>query len=124
MIIYSKTIETDSFKKLTGLLNKCKISEDIVNNVLEGNIKVKNKEAYDRIFHDLITDTAEFEYMLDKIKMDLMDGNNLLLEGVHFHIFSSRTRLIITLDDLLPKNHKKDIESFLLKKGFDKDEIE
>lgn len=122
MVIYSKNIETEDFKKLTALLTKSKISEDIINNVLAGNIEVKNKEAYDRIYRDLIRDTITFELELDRVKESII-GENVLVNGLYFHVFSSRTKLIASIDETLPDDHKADIESFLIRKGFDKSEI-
>lgn len=122
MVIYSKNMDTEDFKKLTALLTKSKISEDIINNVIAGNIKVKNQKAYDRIFKDLITDTIEFERALDEAKVSII-GQNILINGLYFHVFSSRTKLVATIDEELPDKDKADIESFLIGKGFDKDEI-
>lgn len=122
MIIYSKSIETEDFKKLTALLTKCKISEDIINNVIGGNIQIKNKEAYDRIYADLIKDTIVFEEELDNVKESII-GENLLINGLYFHVFSSRSKLIATIDDSVSDNNKNDIGSFLIKRGFEKSEI-
>lgn len=123
MVIYSKSIETEDFKKLTAILTKCKISEDIINNVIAGNIQVKNREAYDRIYADLIRDTIVFEQELDRVKVDII-GENLLINGLYFHVFSSRAKLIATIDDTISDSNRADIGAFLVKRGFEKSEIE
>lgn len=122
MITYSKVMDTEEYKKLIALATKCRVSEDIINNTIAGNVRVQNMEAYDRIYKDLITDTIAFDAAMEKIRAELI-GEDVYINGLLLHVISARTKLFATVEDDASDEERATIGKFLISRGFVANEI-
>lgn len=118
MVIYTKILEKDTINKAYEVYYECKAAEDIIKNVLEGHIQIKNQEMYDQFYRDYVRNTVAYDHEIRTIEQEIL-GQDVVLPESTTYLSPIRGKLI-----LLPvKAFDEGVEAYLERKGFKKVDI-
>lgn len=121
MKLFMKTLDAEVISKAFALYYKCRSMEDIISNVIAGNIEVKNKELYDDLHKQYMQNLIAYEFELKKIE-DIVFGKNMIIPSCATYLSPTRAKFIVDMH-VTKGTERDDIKNFLLKRGFEEFDI-
>lgn len=122
MTIYWITVNPNSINKAFALFYETKVAQDIINNVIAGEIEVKNQEAYDKMYANYIKNSIAYDREIRNIEEEIL-GKDIIIPSSVSYVSPIRGKFMIQITST-DEEKKKDIEAFLLRKGFERIDIE
>lgn len=122
MVVYTKLLDQAVINKAYIKHYQCKVVQDIIENVLAGNVKVKNEKRYDEMYKEYMQNMIAYDEEIKKIEKDLI-GDDVIIPDSTVWISPIRGMFLMELNFNDPEK-VRDVENFLLRKGFERLVIE
>lgn len=122
MTLYWIPVNSTSINKAFALFYETKVAQDIINNILAGEIEVKNQEAYDKIYANYIKNSIAYDKEIRKIEEEVL-GKDVIIPSTVSYVSPIRGKFMMQITST-DEEKKKDIEGFLIRKGFKRIDIE